>query len=417
MWPEMIVEKKRKKPQAPDSGGWVSKKQERSKFFIPEPTKISASKVDSPMIASMINKKPKVAGDGGNGKALVPLAKPNDDSKEVEMDVKPGDGKPLLLFEPPFSDTSTPAAAAEGKVRDEFQLDAESEEIIIKRCIDLGILRPLNPSNQSRRRTSQPISPPLCLCDNARPAILSSCKRKGSKHFGRSFFKCGLEDVPRQCTFMLWLDNTPPVASDFTASATFTGPKRGYVFKSGKEGLGYYKDWNGNWKGNVLPRTPSPSVGNQKRSQRKMRETKKNKTTTVITTAVPKCRCNDPALLRTCASNKNGNLGRKYYVCSKPREDKCNFFEWADVLQSKVDAFIQEKTGLPPRPPTPEVTAIVTSSEPKIQAMKVKKNMINTAKWACQQHTPHPKSLEAKSSKSTSTSPVSKNSGGGSLRR
>ncbi|XP_034038004.1 endonuclease 8-like 3 isoform X2 [Thalassophryne amazonica] len=46
---------------------------------------------------------------------------------------------------------------------------------------------------------------------------------------------------------------------------------------------------------------------------------------------VPRCTSHHrPALLR--AVHKEGeNKGRRFYVCSLPRETKCNFFEWADL--------------------------------------------------------------------------------------
>jgi hypothetical protein len=45
--------------------------------------------------------------------------------------------------------------------------------------------------------------------------------------------------------------------------------------------------------------------------------------------AAPVCRCQEPAVERTVV-REGGNKGKKFWSCSKPREDSCGFFEWAD---------------------------------------------------------------------------------------
>ncbi|CBK19648.2 uncharacterized protein [Blastocystis hominis] len=44
------------------------------------------------------------------------------------------------------------------------------------------------------------------------------------------------------------------------------------------------------------------------------------------------CRCGLPAVLREVRQGKN--VGRRFYCCSKPREQQCNFFVWADDPQA-----------------------------------------------------------------------------------
>ena len=45
----------------------------------------------------------------------------------------------------------------------------------------------------------------------------------------------------------------------------------------------------------------------------------------------PKCDCGEPCALRT--TNKPGpNCGRQFYVCAKPREQQCQFFQWVDEM-------------------------------------------------------------------------------------
>ena len=45
----------------------------------------------------------------------------------------------------------------------------------------------------------------------------------------------------------------------------------------------------------------------------------------------PTCDCGEPCALRT--TNKPGpNCGRQFYVCAKPREQQCQFFQWVDEM-------------------------------------------------------------------------------------
>ena len=44
------------------------------------------------------------------------------------------------------------------------------------------------------------------------------------------------------------------------------------------------------------------------------------------------CRCGLPAVLREVRQGKN--VGRRFYCCSKPRDQQCNFFVWADDPQA-----------------------------------------------------------------------------------
>ncbi|CAI9578073.1 unnamed protein product [Staurois parvus] len=42
-----------------------------------------------------------------------------------------------------------------------------------------------------------------------------------------------------------------------------------------------------------------------------------------------KCMCNQPAITRTVQKD-GSNKGRQFHTCSKPREQQCGFFQWAD---------------------------------------------------------------------------------------
>ncbi|GMH64692.1 hypothetical protein TrRE_jg4866 [Triparma retinervis] len=258
-WPGLIVQKERKKKRPAD---WIPKKREKTADFLnfSGPTEISAASIDNPMITKIITQRAKAAGkDGSNG-----------------------------------GERTTIGA-----------IQADEGGIIIKRCINLGVLKPLDP--ERRVYPAKQMKPPLCDCDDPRPAILSSCKRIESSHFGRTFFKCGLANVSLQCNFIQWIDEA---------------------------------------------KTTAPSRVKQASPQR----TPKNRP--IITTGIPRCRCDKPAQRRECKSNKNGNQGRHYYCCCLTGKlNKCQFFVWADDLQRQVDAMVQDKTGLPPRVPTPEKIA------------------------------------------------------------
>lgn len=44
---------------------------------------------------------------------------------------------------------------------------------------------------------------------------------------------------------------------------------------------------------------------------------------------VPSCGCDEPAIERT-TTKEGANQGRKFFTCSKGRDDGCGFFEWMD---------------------------------------------------------------------------------------
>jgi len=67
-------------------------------------------------------------------------------------------------------------------------------------------------------------------------------------------------------------EQTVKVEGDFTANKTFDGARRGYVFKKGKEGLGYYVDGDGKVKQNKTENTERPN-GNDKYEYRQSEKT------------------------------------------------------------------------------------------------------------------------------------------------
>ena len=51
--------------------------------------------------------------------------------------------------------------------------------------------------------------------------------------------------------------------------------------------------------------------------------------------AIPSCKCNEPAAERT-VSKDGDNKGRKFFTCSKGRDNGCDFFDWNDAGGGKV---------------------------------------------------------------------------------
>ena len=63
---------------------------------------------------------------------------------------------------------------------------------------------------------------------------------------------------------------------------------------------------------------------------------------------IPLCACGQPASQRTVVK-PGPNMGRPFFICSKPREQQCSFFQWADQ---------------PPATPTPPSSHVPANSFP-----------------------------------------------------
>uniref|UniRef100_G1SQY7 DNA topoisomerase n=1 Tax=Oryctolagus cuniculus TaxID=9986 RepID=G1SQY7_RABIT len=103
---------------------------------------------------------------------------------------------------------------------------------------------------------------------------LCGCATAEGPNQGRQFYKCGAGG----CSFFLWADSSPPAGGP-PASA---------------------------------PRPPPGSGGHGEGGA-----------------GAASCLCSQPAVTRTV--QKDGpNKGRQFHTCSKPREQQCGFFQWAD---------------------------------------------------------------------------------------
>ncbi|XP_059835657.1 DNA topoisomerase 3-alpha [Hypanus sabinus] len=122
----------------------------------------------------------------------------------------------------------------------------------------------------------------VVVCNCGQNALLLTVRKDGPNQ-GRKFYKCSVGT----CDFFLWADQD--------------------VEESGSRG------------GTVSRRNVTPDAGYLRRAE--------SRGTSGKGEAV--CMCNQPAVTRTV--QKDGpNKGRAFHTCSKPREQQCGFFEWAD---------------------------------------------------------------------------------------
>ncbi|XP_067859786.1 DNA topoisomerase 3-alpha [Heptranchias perlo] len=122
----------------------------------------------------------------------------------------------------------------------------------------------------------------LVVCNCGQDALLLTVRKDGPNQ-GRTFYKCNTGS----CNFFLWADQDA----------------------GNSEGHG----------GTVGRRSIAPGAGGFHRAG--------NNGTSGGGETV--CTCNQPAVTRTV--QKDGpNKGRAFHTCSKPREQQCGFFQWAD---------------------------------------------------------------------------------------
>ncbi|KAJ7305990.1 hypothetical protein JRQ81_010356 [Phrynocephalus forsythii] len=140
--------------------------------------------------------------------------------------------------------------------------------------------------NRGRNNNNEDNNAVVCNC--GQEAVLLTVRKEGPNH-GRQFYKCSAGT----CGFFLW-DNQP--ADDASG-----GVARGFAPLSGTlPGVDRRpaRSWG---KG------PDPGGGGGD----------------VV------CRCDQLAATRT-VQKEGPNKGRPFHTCSKPREQQCGFFQWAD---------------------------------------------------------------------------------------
>ncbi|XP_004713017.1 DNA topoisomerase 3-alpha isoform X1 [Echinops telfairi] len=125
-------------------------------------------------------------------------------------------------------------------------------------------------------------------CNCGQEAVLLTVRKEGPNQ-GRQFYKCN----GGGCNFFLWADSSPPSATEPPSSSVRApGSALGSSLGSGSHLAGLGRPGNGGSGGTS-------------------------------------CLCSQPAVTRTV--QKDGpNKGRLFHTCSKPREQQCGFFQWAD---------------------------------------------------------------------------------------
>ncbi|KFM78016.1 DNA topoisomerase 3-alpha, partial [Stegodyphus mimosarum] len=119
------------------------------------------------------------------------------------------------------------------------------------------------------------------VCNCGKKAIVLTVRKEGP-NTGRQFYKCSEMAEDKRCGFFLWKDDESAQSSQMNSHQR---PENNFAFRHSA---------NANENSAVL------------------------------------CRCSFEARLLT-VSKEGINKGRQFYACSKPREQSCGFFQWADA--------------------------------------------------------------------------------------
>ncbi|XP_007425114.1 DNA topoisomerase 3-alpha isoform X2 [Python bivittatus] len=129
------------------------------------------------------------------------------------------------------------------------------------------------------------------VCNCGEEALLLTVRKEGPNH-GRQFYKCSTGS----CRFFLWSDQQQP-------------------------------DNRQNGMAGLLALPPSSFLPGQRSTAGPGREGANPGASAGRGGAL--CRCEQPVVTRT-VQKEGPNKGRQFHTCSKPREQQCGFFEWAD---------------------------------------------------------------------------------------
>lgn len=133
----------------------------------------------------------------------------------------------------------------------------------------------------------------VCNCGNE--ALLLTVRKEGPNQ-GRQFYKCSAST----CNFFLWADQQPEDRNNVAPwGSALPQPSAG-------RGPAGFQRPRGGGRGPELFGSSSSDPGGG-----------------------TMCSCGQPAVTRTV--QKDGpNKGRQFHTCSKPRDQQCGFFQWAD---------------------------------------------------------------------------------------
>ncbi|GFR86227.1 DNA topoisomerase [Elysia marginata] len=143
----------------------------------------------------------------------------------------------------------------------------------------------------------------VCSCGN--DAIILTVRKEGP-NTGRQFYKCSGQ-TGESCNFFLWADqNGQTSASPSDPNSNFSRGSRESFGGDGFHSSSYQNPW-------INKKSTFSSGGDDEGGGQIC------------------CRCGVPA--KSLTVQKQGpNTGRPFYACNKPREQSCNFFQWADQM-------------------------------------------------------------------------------------
>ncbi|KAJ8345175.1 hypothetical protein SKAU_G00293680 [Synaphobranchus kaupii] len=147
----------------------------------------------------------------------------------------------------------------------------------------------------------------VTVCNCGQDAVLLTVRKEGPNQ-GRQFYKCNTGN----CNFFLWAaqpgEQSAQAGGGSFPSQTPRPPRPSMSF-------GGITQMNGGGFGRPLAGGRGP-VGDGGPTM---------------------CNCNEPAVTRTVM--KDGpNKGRKFHTCSRPQDQQCGFFQWADENDPPVPA-------------------------------------------------------------------------------
>ncbi|XP_058013466.1 DNA topoisomerase 3-alpha isoform X2 [Ahaetulla prasina] len=129
------------------------------------------------------------------------------------------------------------------------------------------------------------------MCNCGEEALLLTVRKEGPNQ-GRQFYKCNTGN----CRFFLWSDQQEPDNRP-NGTSGFLAPPPGSSLPGQRSSAGPRRAGS----------DPGAGAGR----------------------GGPLCRCDQPVVTRT-VQKEGPNKGRQFHTCSKPREQQCGFFEWAD---------------------------------------------------------------------------------------
>ena len=163
-------------------------------------------------------------------------------------------------------------------------------------------------------------------------------------HFatGRQFYKCGRREGG--CDFFLWADQAPPSSTSTAAGGHFgptTGSSGAYLNSSSttrQPGLLSARRTGGQGTTRGQGRTSRGGhtrggYGGGAQSDNRGLFAMAGASASDQDNQTVMCNCGNEAVQRT-VQKEGPNKGRMFFTCSKPREDQCGFFEWADNVPS-----------------------------------------------------------------------------------